>query len=103
MTSATYQLFRRAILQRRQITCIYQDRYREICPHVLGHTDNCEMALSYQFGGQSNSGFPPQGEWRCFNLAQVQNVRLRRGLWHTGPRHTAKQTCVKTVDLDVNG
>ncbi len=103
MTSATYRLFRRAILQRQQITYIYQGCYRELCPHVLGYTDNCEMALTYQFGGRSNSGLPPQGDWRCLNLEEVQDVHVRRGPWHTGPRHRAKQTCVKIVDLDVNG
>jgi hypothetical protein len=61
MTSAAYQLFERAILRRQQITCTYQGCYREICPHVLGHTDGHEMALTYQFGGQSNSGLPPEG------------------------------------------
>jgi hypothetical protein len=102
MTSATYQLFRRAILRRQQIICTYQGCYREICPHVLGHTAGHEMALTYQFGGQSTSGLPPEGEWRCLNLAQVKNMRLRDGPWHTGRSHTSTQTCVEIVDLDVN-
>jgi hypothetical protein len=102
MASATYQLFRRAILRRQQITCTYQGCYRELCPHVLGHTAGHEMALTYQFGGQSNSGLPPEGEWRCLDLTQVQQARPRDGPWHTGHRHSLKQTCVDIVDLDAN-
>jgi hypothetical protein len=102
MTSATYQLFRRAILRRQQIVCTYQDHHRELCPHVLGHAAGREMALTYQFGGQSSSGLPAGGEWRCLDLAQVKNARLRDGPWHTGRRHTTTQTCVEIVDVDVN-
>jgi hypothetical protein len=32
MPSATYQLFREAILSEKQITCDYQGYHRELCP-----------------------------------------------------------------------
>jgi hypothetical protein len=102
MPSPTYRLFRRAIRDRKQITCTYQECYREICPHVLGHTDGQEMALAYQFAGQSTSRLPKGGQWRCLSLAQVRNVRIRGGAWHTGHRHRKPQACVKVVDVDVN-
>jgi hypothetical protein len=38
MPSATYQLFREAILSAKQITCDYQGNHRELCPIILGHT-----------------------------------------------------------------
>ena len=87
---------------RKQITCFYRDHYREICPHVLGHTDGQEKALTYQFAGQSTSGLPPGGEWRCLFLEQVRDARIRDGVWHTGHRHTKAQACVDIIDLDVN-
>lgn len=102
MPSPTYRLFRKAILDRKQITCTYQNRYRELCPHVLGYKDGREKALTFQFGGQSISGLPPKGEWRCLSLAQVHNARIRDGAWHTGHRHTRTQACVQIVDVDVN-
>jgi hypothetical protein len=50
----------------------------------------------------SNSGVPPQGAWRRFDLIQAQNVRLCQGPRYTGPRHSMRQTWVETVDLDVD-
>jgi hypothetical protein len=102
MASAAYVLFRRAILERQQITCMYDGYLRELCPHVLGRTDGEEKVLAYQFAGGSRSGLPPQGEWRCLFLAQVRDTRMRAGRWHTGCRHRATQTCVALVDVDVN-
>jgi hypothetical protein len=101
MSSPTYRLFREAILNRMQITCTYDGRYRELCPHVLGHTAGDEMALTFQFGGDSVSGLPPGGEWRCLSLAQVRDAQLRPGPWRTGFRHSTTQVCVDVVDLDV--
>jgi hypothetical protein len=103
MPSRNYQLFRKAILGRKQITCIYQGFYRELCPHVLGYKRGEEMALTFQFAGQSASGLPSKGEWRCLVLAQVHNAQIRNGPWHAGRRHTVTQACVDTVDIDVNG
>jgi hypothetical protein len=73
MASATYQIFRQAIVNKQQITCTYNGLYREICPHTLGHTACREQALSFQFAGQSSKGLPPQGEWRCMKLDDVKN------------------------------
>ncbi len=102
MPSATYRLFRAAILERKQIVCVYDGCRREVCPHVLGHTGREEMALTFQFGGESKSGLPPGGEWRCFALADVRNASLREGPWRTGRQHGQPQVCVAVVDLDVN-
>ncbi len=102
MPSSTYRLFRAAILSRKQITCSYKGLYREVCPHILGHKQGQETALTYQFAGQSASGLPSGGEWRCLFLAAVYDARPRTGRWHTKPRHTAMQVCVEIVDVDAN-
>ncbi|HEU0157387.1 MAG TPA: hypothetical protein VFQ82_15045, partial [Stellaceae bacterium] len=57
---------------------------------------------TYQFGGQSRSGLPVGGEWRCLWLTEVSDVRLRDGPWHAGVSHTRPQGCVDIVDFDVN-
>ena len=101
MPSPIYALFRDAIIGRKQITCYYQGLYRELCPHVLGHKHGQETALTYQFAGQSASGLPPDGEWRCLFLAQVHGAQLRDGAWHSRP-HTEPQTCVDIVDVEVD-
>jgi uncharacterized protein len=102
MPSSTFRLFHRAILDRKQITCVQGARYREVCPHVLGHKNGREAALVYQFAGESTSKLPPGGEWRCFYLDGVSDAKARAGRWHTGNRHRSVQTCVDVVYVDVN-
>jgi hypothetical protein len=87
---------------RKPIFCIYDGYPRELCPIILGHSQGEEKALTYQFGGQSKSGLPPEGEWRCLWLSKVSNIELRDGTWRAGARHTRPQGCVEIVDLDVN-
>ena len=102
MPSATYDLFVRAMVERKQILCTYGGYPRQLCPIILGHSQGQEKALTYQFGGQSASGLPPRGDWKCLFLARVADVQLRDGPWHTGGRHTQRQRCVQVVDVDVN-
>jgi hypothetical protein len=87
---------------RKQILCMYGGYPRELCPIILGHSQGQEKTLTFQFGGQSKSGLPPQGEWRCLWLSKVSNVQLRDGPWFAGSSHTQPQGCVEIVDLDVN-
>jgi hypothetical protein len=100
--STTYSLFRRAMAKQQQVLCLYDGYPREVCPIILGHSQGQEKALTFQFGGQSRSGLPAGGQWRCLFLAKVSGVRLRKGLWHPGTGHTQPQGCVQTVDFDVN-
>ncbi len=102
MPSATYTLFRQAILGEKQVTCTYDGHRRVLCPIILGHTGGEEKVLAYQVGGTSRSGLPPGGEWRCLVLARVRDARLADGPWREGDRHTAPQSCVEEVDVDVN-
>jgi hypothetical protein len=97
-----FRLFHRAILGRQLIACTQRGHYREICPHVLGHKNGREAALVYQFGGTSSQPLPPQGAWRCFYLADVEDVRVYRGPWRTGSEHRKTQSCVDEVYIDVN-
>lgn len=100
--SANYGLFREAVLRQKQVTCMYKGFYRELCPVVIGHSDGAERVLAYQFGGDSQRGLPPQGEWSCLDLSEVLRPELRDGRWHESAGHAATQTCVKDIDVDVN-
>ena len=102
MGSPTYELFRNAMAERKQIVCVYDGCRRELCPIILGHSRGQEKALTYQFGGRSRSGLPPGGEWRCLWLSKVSTVELRDGPWYAGSSHNQPQGCVEIVDLDVN-
>lgn len=100
--SLTYRLFEQAMTERKQIICMYDGYRRELCPIILGHSQGEEKALTYQFGGESRSGLPSRGEWRCLFLSNVSEVQLRKGRWHTGDSHAQPSRCVEIVDLDVN-
>jgi hypothetical protein len=102
MTSATYRIFRQAILEEKQVTCVYASHHRELCPHIIGHTKGEEKVLAFQFGGSSSSKLPPKGEWRCLLLTNVSEVRLREGPWRAGGSHRRQQSCVEHIDLDIN-
>jgi hypothetical protein len=102
MASPAYKQFAQAMAMKKQIVCEYKGFTRELCPVILGYTRGKERALTFQVGGQSKSGLPPNGEWRCLWLEEVDNLRLREGPWRAGDRHTQPQGCVEEVDLDVN-
>jgi hypothetical protein len=100
-TLSIYAVIRKAVLDRSQMTCIYNGYIRESCPHAIGHTDGIPRVLVYQFAGASASGLPLGGEWRCMDISAMTQVRTCPGAWHTGIGHTKPQTCVKQVDLDI--
>lgn len=100
MASRTYALFRNAILAEQQVTCVYEGRRRELCPHIIGTNKRGEEAvLAWQFAGESSGPLP---QWRCLKLANVSGARTRAGRWHEGGSHRTTQTCVSNIDLDIN-
>jgi hypothetical protein len=101
-SSANYDLFEQAMNLRKPIFCVYGGYPRVLCPIILGHSQKQEKALTFQVGGQSRSGLPRGGQWRCLWLSKVGNAQLRDGPWVVGSSHTQPQGCVEIVDLDVN-
>jgi hypothetical protein len=100
MRSATYHLFRNAILAEKQVVCSYEGRHRELCPHIIGTNKNGEeVVLAWQFAGRSSGKLP---QWRCLRLANVRDARARNGRWHEGGSHRMEQTCVSQIELDIN-
>jgi hypothetical protein len=98
--SATYILFRNAILAEQQVVCSYGGRVRELCPHIIGtNKAGEEVLLAWQFAGESSGRLP---QWRCLRLANVRHARPRKGRWHEGSSHRSEQTCVSAIDLDIN-
>lgn len=102
MTSATYELFVRAMRERKQVVCVYQGHPRVLCPAILGHSGGAEKVLAFQIGGASSRPLPHGGAWKCLKLAEAEGATLRDGEWRSGIEHGAAQTCVDIVDYDVN-
>src|SRR5262245_26829196 len=100
MPSATYMMFRNAILAEQQVVCTYEGRHRELCPHILGTSKRGEeVVLAWQFSGASSGKLP---QWRCLRLSEVKGASLRDGPWYEGGSHRTAQTCVNNIDLDIN-
>lgn len=100
MPSATYALFRDAILRERQVVCSYDGRRRELCPHIIDkNRSGEEVVLAWQFAGSSSGRLP---QWRCLRLANVRDAQARDGDWQEGGSHRSEQTCVSDIDLDIN-
>lgn len=102
MPTPTYHLFHQAMAERRPISCTYLGLRRLLCPIILGHSKGEEKALTFQFGGESSTGLPPGGQWRCLWLGKVSEIELRSGPWPAGSSHRQPQGCVEDVDYDVN-
>ena len=86
MPTATYTVFRNAILCAQQVVCLYDGRRRELCPHIIGiNKRGEEVVLAWQFAGESSGPLP---QWRCLKLASVREARVRTGGWHEGGSHS---------------
>lgn len=84
------------------VAVTYAGHRREVCAHVLGLNKNGrEQALTFQFGGGSNSGLPPGGEWRCMMLGNAHDVEIIEAGWHTDNNHNQEQTCVSQIDVEL--
>jgi len=84
------------------VTATYQGLSRVMCPHVIGYKDGTKLnALFFQFAGQSKSGLPAGGQWRCCHVDELSNVQTSAGEWHTGPGHTRPQNCVDSPIAEV--
>ena len=94
-----YRMLRRAVRDRLQVTCFYDGRFRAICPHVLGTKDGRRRVLAFQFAGDSESGLPPGGEWRCMDVDGIRDAALREGPWRTGRHRHNPQHCIDAVDV----
>src|SRR3954464_14811849 len=92
MPSANYVIVRDAIRNEQQITCSYQGHPRELCPHIIGHTNGEERLLAGQFGGGTSGNLPADGAWKCLNIAAMRDIKVRDGRWHTGLGHRTTQT-----------
>ena len=95
MASAMYALFRRAIRERKLITCTYQGKRRE----DAHRTSSASRTGSRRRWCSSSAArpiraLPPGGEWRCFALKDVVDAAMRDGEWHTGGTHRTPQACI---------
>lgn len=97
-------LLRQAIRFHIPVSAHYDDLPRLFCPHLLGRKDGRWQVLAWQFGGEANNSLPPDGGWRCFSIAAMEDLALRHGRWHRGVvSGYGIPTCVDEVDTSTDG
>jgi hypothetical protein len=101
--SATYTAIWRAVRERKQIACIFDGKYREACPIILGYAaDGKARVLAFQFGGETSPRSKLPG-WRSFLVSEIHDLTLRDGAWIEGlARHRQPQSHIQFVDVDAN-
>jgi predicted DNA-binding transcriptional regulator YafY len=96
-----YELIAEAIRTKRQVYARYHGADRVFSPHALGTKNGKPHLLAYQFAGESRSGLPEGGEWRCLNLEEVEEITIQAGPWHSAANVFNPQTCLDVIDLTV--
>jgi hypothetical protein len=95
----TYELLAEAIRTKQQVHARYQGTRRVFSPHALGTKRGARHLLAYQFAGESRSGLPPEGEWRCLNVDDLDDITLQPGPWHSAANAFNVQSCLDEVEL----
>jgi hypothetical protein len=102
----TYELIRRAVLQRDSLSGWYKGHLRLFSPFLLGTKAGEPHVLGYQFGGTSEEVLGPHGSlknWRCLRVAELTKATLIRRVWHAAPMGKSHQHCIDRVDVSAHG
>jgi hypothetical protein len=107
MSSTSYQIIRQAMEDLSQVHTTYQGHHRELCVHEIGiGPKGNEQILAYQFGGSSSKGLasdmPEKDRWRCLDIAQMQDIAVVAGPWHTGANRGPGNYCIEATDLAIH-
>jgi hypothetical protein len=94
-----YTVLTEAIRAKQQVVATYHGEERIFSPHALGTKRGVEHVLVYQFAGGSSTGLPPGGEWRCLEVAELSNIELQPGAWHTAVNVFNPQSCLDDIDI----
>jgi hypothetical protein len=100
-TMDRYELIAEAIRTKQHVRARYQGAARVLAPHALGTKRGTPHVLAYQFAGESRSGLPEGGEWRCLNLEELEDVSLQPGPWHSAANVFNPQSCLDEIDVAV--
>jgi hypothetical protein len=97
------EILHEAIRDRRCLTALHKGRTRHFAPYALGYTsERVPAAFVFQYGGATSSHLPARGEWRCFHLRDLSDLRPNGDRWRTPPNYSLpRQTCLAEVVLNV--
>ena len=101
---SNYTIIKKAIQERKSITCYYNGYMRKMSPHVIGEKNGTEQALFYQYGGESSSGLSTDStkNWRCISVNKITDLSINSDGFQTSSNHSGTQTCVDVIDVEVD-
>ena len=90
-----------AIRDKQCLTGLYDGTIRHFAPHALGAaSDGTPAAFVFQYAGETTTGLPIGGEWRCFNLDRLSHLRRNEHRWRSRSNYSLKrQSCLATVEV----
>lgn len=101
-----YALVHTAITNKQPLAAVYNQRRWLFCPYLLGRNRDGELrVLCYQYGGESSSGLKRSGSednWRCIDLEKLVEVELLADQWVIPPNYSPHQTCIESVEAEVD-
>jgi hypothetical protein len=86
------------------LTGLYDGAVRHFAPHALGTTpDGAPAVFVFQYAGETTTGLPIGGEWRCFQLDRLSHLQLNGHRWRSRSNYSLKrQTCLATVTIGLS-
>ncbi len=99
----TYDLVKQAILNKQCVTCNYNGYLRIMTAFVSGTKNGRQQTLFYQYVGQSSSGLStdPTKNWRCVPIDKIENLCINNDFFQTANNHSRTQTCVDSIDVEI--
>lgn len=102
---SNYDIIRKAIQEKKCITCNYNGYIRRMSPHVIGISKKgVEQTLCYQYAGDSSKGLStdPSKNWRCIEVVKISNLIINDDDFESASNHSRPQSCVDDVDVEVS-
>ena len=90
-----------AIREKQCLTGLYEGVVRHFAPHALGATsDGTPAVFVFQYAGETTTGLPSGGEWRCFLLDRLSHMRRNEHRWRSRSNYSLKrQSCLATIEV----
>jgi hypothetical protein len=96
----SYDIVRKAILDRHSLTARYDGAVLHFSPHVLGrHADRSFRVVAFQYAARATAALPHGGRWRCLRLARLTSALPNSDGWHSGHDLRRPLRCVVQIDV----
>ena len=90
-----------AIRDKQCLTGLYDGVVRHFAPHALGtKSDGTPAVFVFQYGGETTTGLPSGGDWRCFDLDRLSHLRCNEHRWRSRSNYSLKrQSCLAIIEV----